>query len=430
MNYKQTLDLLYNMLPDYQHIGAGAYKPGLERAEAFNRYLGRPDRDFASIHIAGTNGKGSVAHMLASILQSAGYRVGLYTSPHMKDFRERIKVDGTMISETEVIAFTERHLDKMRELNMSFFEATMGMAFSHFADNDVEVAVVETGLGGRLDSTNILKPILSIITNIGMDHMAYLGDTIEKIAAEKAGIIKPETPVVIGESDPSTTPVFRAKAEEAGAPIFFAEDYFKCLSSCSSGRSQQFVIEDFAHCRQNEYTLDLMGGYQCRNMVTVMETISVLNHLTQLTISARSTHEGLASAASATGLRGRWEILGENPLTVCDTGHNEHGLRQVTAQIAAQQYDRLYMVIGVVNDKDLHGILPLMPKDAHYIFTQSGMERALPADALAAAAAEYGLHGEIIATVPEALAHARALATPRDMIFVGGSTFTVAEIVT
>ncbi len=428
MNYTQTLEFLFNALPEFQRDGSSAYKPGLERTAAFNRYLGNPDRTFFTVHVAGTNGKGSVAHIIASVLQSAGYRVGLYTSPHLKDFRERIRVDGEMISEQEVIRFTERHHDRMTGLGLSFFEMTTGMAFDHFARHDVEVAVVETGLGGRLDSTNIVQPLLSIITNIGMDHMALLGDTIAKIAAEKAGIIKPGVPVVIGESGAESDPVFEARAAETGSSVLYADRLYRCVGAVEHAAGQTLQVERIGDGRCFDIDLDLLGDYQRRNILTAVAALDYLDKRTRLNISSRAFYTGCRTAAASTGLRGRWEVLGRDPLVVCDTGHNAHGLRLVAEQIRRQHYDRLYMVLGVVNDKDLTAMLPLLPKEAHYIFTRSSVNRALSAEVLAGQASHYGLHGEVVPGVQAALARARELARPGDMIFVGGSSFTVADL--
>lgn len=435
MTYSETLDFLFHSLPVFQQSGPSAYKPGLDHTIAFNDYLGRPDRNFLTIHVAGTNGKGSVSHLLASILQAAGYRVGLYTSPHLKDFRERIRVNGVPISEREVVEFVARHREKMISLELSFFEMTVGMAFDHFARQEVEVAVIETGLGGRLDSTNIIRPLVSIITNIGFDHMALLGDTLPKIAAEKAGIIKSGIPAIIGEEHPESAPVFRAKAREVGTELFFAESLFRCAEfekeyrTGTDGRPhRRMTVERIEDGDRLTVELDLLGEYQRRNIVTVMAAIRILNRTSPLSISRRDIMEGCASTVRVTGLRGRWEILAQSPLTVCDTGHNEHGLRWVTEQLRHQTYKKLYFVLGVVNDKDLHGILPLLPSDAHYLFTQASIERALPAARLAEEAARYGLHGETVPGVRNAYEQACRLASPGDMIFIGGSTFTVAEL--
>ena len=429
MNYKETLETLYNMLPDFQNIGAGAYKPGLERAIAFNKYLGSPDRAFATVHIAGTNGKGSVSHMLASILQQAGYRTGLYTSPHLLDFRERIKVDGEMIPEQYVIDFTSEHLDKMRSLEMSFFEATMGMAFRYFADCGVEVAVIETGLGGRLDSTNILTPEISVITNIGMDHMAFLGDTPEQIASEKAGIIKPGIPVVIGESDPHSAPIFIRKAQEQSSPIVFADQEMRCVASrISDDGKRYYTIECIGrHILPHEIGIDLLGDYQCKNVITTLATVEALNKYTHISVSSRAEISGCSSAASSTGLRGRWQIIGHNPRIILDAGHNPHGLKQTMEQLSKEQYDKLYFILGIASDKDIDSMLALLPQNAEYIFTQASVDRAMKAEDLSKHAHSAGLHGKIAPSVAEAMKLAKDSASPADMIFIGGSCFVIAD---
>ncbi len=428
MNYAETLEFLFSSLPDFQNEGSSAYKPGLDRTLAFNRYLGNPDENFFVVHVAGTNGKGSVAHIIASVLQQAGFCVGLYTSPHLKDFRERIRVNGVPISELEVIRFTERHRQRMTSLGLSFFEMTTGMAFDHFARHEVEVAVIETGLGGRLDSTNIVHPLLSIITNIGMDHMALLGDTLAKIASEKAGIIKPGVPAVIGESGAESDPVFEAKAIETGSKLIFADRQYRCLGAEPASVGQILHVERVNDGRRFDIELDLLGDYQQKNILTAVAALDYLDKRTRISISKRAFYSGCRTAAASTGLRGRWEVLGHRPLVVCDTGHNAHGLRFVTAQIARQRYEKLYMVLGVVNDKDLSAILSLLPRTAYYIFTQASVHRALPAEELAAQAERFGLQGETVPGVPAAVARARELAGSDDMIFIGGSTFTVADI--
>ncbi|MCL2562355.1 MAG: bifunctional folylpolyglutamate synthase/dihydrofolate synthase [Rikenellaceae bacterium] len=427
MNYKETLDVLYRMMPDFQNIGADAYKPGLERVTEFLGSVGQPDGAFRSVHVAGTNGKGSTSHMVAAVLQAAGVRTGLYTSPHLRDFRERMRVDGEMIPEQGVMDFARRHLETMCGLRLSFFEATMCMAFDWFAQSGVECAVVETGMGGRLDCTNVLQPLVSVITNIGMDHQKFLGDTLEKIAAEKAGIIKRGVPVVIGERDEATDGVFIEKARQMDAPVVFAQDLFCAESAGCDAFSQTFRVTNLHGGEQFPITLDLLGDYQRRNLVTVLAALSVLRG--RMSFGEGVIAGGLRSAAASTGLRGRWETLGRDPLTVCDTGHNTHGLRLVAEQIRAQRYEKLYMVIGMVREKDFDEILPLLPRDAYYIFTAPSNERALPSAELAKLAAPYGLHGEVVETVPDALTRARELASPADMIFIGGSTFTVADIV-
>ena len=427
MNYTQTLEFLYSAMPSFQHNGSMAYKPGLERITAFCRHIGNPQRNFFCIHVAGTNGKGSVSHMLASILQSAGYRTGLFTSPHLQDFRERIRVDGEMIPKQRVVNFVDKYREKMQELDLSFFEMTAALAFDHFAQSDVEVAVIETGLGGRLDATNVIMPILSIITNIGLEHTALLGDTLEKIAAEKAGIVKKSRPVLIGESDERYNHVFESAAAACKSEVVYAGNQFECLSQRTDGESQHFELKRLRDGYVYELDIDLTGIYQRHNVVTATAAADYLHEKTPLTISRRAYIEGIRTAATTTSLRGRWQRLSDSPLTVCDTGHNGHGIARVAEQLRNARYEKLYCVIGVVQDKDLTQILPLLPREAYYIFTQASIARAMDAAELAAAAAGYGLHGEVVAAVPAAVSRAHDLARPDDMIFIGGSTFVVAE---
>ena len=427
MNYTQTLEFLFSSLPAFETQGATAYKPGLERITAFCRHLGNPQRNFFTIHIAGTNGKGSVAHMIASVLQQAGYRTGLFTSPHLQDFRERIRVDGEMIPKQKVVNFVDKHHDKMVELQLSFFEMTAAMAFDYFAQSDVEVAVIETGLGGRLDATNIIVPILSIITNIGLEHTALLGDTLQKIAAEKAGIIKKSIPVLIGESDARYDGVIEQTAAANKSKVVHAEQVFRCEEQSLRGELQHFTLRRLRDDRIFDVELDLDGCYQRRNVVTASAAIDFLHEETPLTISRRAYLEGMRSAAANTSLHGRWQKLGEAPLTICDTGHNAHGIAYVAEQLRQTPHRELYCVMGFVRDKDLAHILPLLPREAHYIFTQAHSERALTAEELTAKAAIYGLEGEAVADVAAAVARARELAAPEDMIFIGGSTYVVGE---
>jgi len=428
MNYSQTLEFLFSAMPSFQNKGSIAYKPGLERVSAFCRHLGNPQRNFFSIHVAGTNGKGSVSHMIASILQQAGYRTGLFTSPHLQDFRERIRVDGEMIPKQKVVNFVDKHHDKMLELDLSFFEMTAALAFDYFDQSDVEVAVVETGLGGLLDATNIITPRLSVITNIGLEHTALLGDTLAEIASQKAGIIKKSVPVVIGEHDPECDAVFRGRAEELRSKIVFAEDMFRCDASAVEGSSRRFSLTRLRDGQHYDMRLDsLIGCYQDRNIVTACTAVDILHEETPLTISRRAFIEGVRDVVKNTSLRGRWQVLAEHPFTVCDTGHNAHGLRYVAEQLRSTPHDRLYCVVGFVRDKDLDAILPLLPSDAYYIFTQAEGERALPATELASQAAAAGLSGEVVDKVPAAVERARELASDGDMIFIGGSTFVVAE---
>ena len=427
MNYTQTLEFLFSSLPAFESQGATAYKPGLERITAFCRHLGNPQRNFFTIHIAGTNGKGSVAHIIASVLQQAGYRTGLFTSPHLQDFRERIRVDGEMIPKQKVVNFVDKHHDKMVELQLSFFEMTAAMAFDYFAQSDVEVAVIETGLGGRLDATNLIVPILSIITNIGLEHTALLGDTLQKIAAEKAGIIKKSIPVLIGEADPRYNGVIEQAAAANKSKVLYAEQIFRCEKQAASGDRQLFTLRRMRDDRPFDVELDLEGNYQCHNIITASAAVDFLHEETPLTISRRAFIEGLRCAAANTALRGRWQKLGEAPLTVCDTGHNAHGIAYVAEQLRQTPHRKLFCVMGFVRDKDLAHILPLLPREAHYLFTQAHTERALTAEELTAKAAIYGLQGEAVADVQAAVARARELAAPEDMIFIGGSTYVVGE---
>ncbi len=428
MNYNQTLEFLFQSLPAFETQGATGYKPGLERISAFCRHIGNPQRNFFTIHVAGTNGKGSVAHIIASVLQQAGYRTGLFTSPHLVDFRERIRVDGEMIPKQKVVNFVDKHHDKMVELELSFFEMTAAMAFDYFAQSDVEVAVIETGLGGRLDATNIIVPILSIVTNIGLEHTALLGDTLQKIAAEKAGIIKKSIPVIVGEADNRYNEVFEQVAAANKSRVIYAEKAFLCEEQHSEGEHQHFRLRRTRDDQDFEVELDLQGDYQRRNIVTASAAVDFLHEETPLTISRRAYLEGLKNAAANTALMGRWQKLADTPLTICDTGHNAHGIAWVARQLKETPHRELYCIIGFVRDKDLAHILPLLPHDAHYIFTQARSERALPAADLTAKAAIYGLHGETVEQVADALARARELASPEDMIFIGGSTYVVAEV--
>ena len=429
MNYSQTLEFLFSSLPAYETAGATAYKPGLERIAAFCRHLGNPQRNFFTIHVAGTNGKGSVSHIIASVLQQAGYRTGLFTSPHLQDFRERIRVDGEMIPKQKVVNFVDKHHDRMVELGLSFFEMTAALAFDYFAQSDVEVAVIETGLGGRLDATNIIVPILSIITNLGMEHTALLGDAPEKIAAEKAGIIKKSIPVIIGEHDERCDPVFAEVAAANKSKLLHAEELFTCTGQEPAGERQLFHLHRTRDNHDFELLLDLAGDYQRHNIITATAAIDFLHQETPLTISRRAFLEGTRDAAAHTSLRGRWQKLGEKPLVICDTGHNAHGMAYVGEQLRRQSrdYAHLYCVLGVVNDKDLAHMFPLLPADAHYIFTQAKTHRAIPAAELAERAAAFGLQGEVVADVQQAVARARELAGPDDMIFIGGSTYVVGE---
>ena len=428
MTYAETLQYLYTSLPSFQNIGSDAYKPGLDNISSFCRTLGNPQRSYHTIHVAGTNGKGSVSHTIASVLQSAGYHVGLFTSPHLLDFRERIRVDGQMIDETEVVGFVERYRTKMESLGLSFFEMTAAMAFKYFERCNVDVAVIEVGLGGRLDATNIITPIMSVITNIGLDHTSLLGNTIGEIAREKAGIIKRAVPVIIGESHPESDEVFEQMAVEMTAPICFADQAFECADvvPIGGGRSR-YTIEALGNGTTRELEYDLQGLCQCKNIVTAFTALKIMHDHTPLSINNRALREGFRDAAFQTGLMGRWQTIGTSPLTICDTAHNAHGLTDAMAQVEELATRELWMVLGVVSDKDVDSILPLMPRGAHYVFTRAKVERALPAEVLAAKFKEAGIEGEVVEDVREAVKYARSCADHRDVVYVGGSTFVVAE---
>ena len=429
MNYTQTLDFLFTAMPSFQRVGGDAYKPGLERISAFCHHLGNPQRNYYIIHVAGTNGKGSVSHMLASILREAGYRTGLFTSPHLVDFRERIRVDGEMIPKQKVVNFVDRHREKMKELDLSFFEMTAAMAFDYFDQSDVEVAVIETGLGGRLDATNVITPILSVITNIGLEHTEFLGNTIEEVAAEKAGIIKKSIPVVIGQSNEAYNAVFEKRAEELHSKVIYAEQEF-VLGDIEhfDNHSQHFSLLRTRDNRTFELDLDLLGDYQRHNIVTACAAVDFLGELTPLTISRRAFREGLARSAANTGLMGRWQVIAEEPYTICDTGHNADGIIYVAKQLESLEADRIFAVMGFAKEKSLDKIMPLLPKRAHYIFTKASIERARDIETITAMADTLGLDYECQPTVKEAVARARSLALPTDAIFIGGSNFVVAEV--
>lgn len=430
MNYSQTIDYLFNALPSFQNVGADAYKPGLERIADFCRHLGNPQRNYYTIHVAGTNGKGSVSHILASVLHEAGYRVGLFTSPHLKDFRERIRVDGEMIPKQKVVNFVDRNRAKMEQLGLSFFEMTASMAFDYFAHSDVEVAVIETGLGGRLDATNIITPILSIITNIGLEHTDLLGDTIAKIAAEKAGIIKKSVPVVIGEESAESNAVIEAHAADLKAHVVYAQRAFECLSHNATASGQHVVLKRMRDGYMFDLQMDLGGSYQYKNAVTASAAIDFLHESSPLTISRRAFVEGVAMVVSSTALNGRWQVIGEKPIVVADTGHNAHGIAAASEDMnrLLQSVGQLICVVGFSKDKDIDAILASLPRNARYIFTQASSSRAADAAMLAQKAQELGLKGEVVDSVAEAVARAKTLATEEDAIFVGGSNFVVAEV--
>ena len=405
MNYQETINWMFNQLPMYQLQGASAYKKDLTNAHLLTAHLDNPQEKIKCIHVAGTNGKGSTSHMLASILQEAGYKVGLYTSPHLKDFRERIKITGKDISEEFVTDFINEHKSFFESNDLSFFEMTVGLAFDYFAKEKVDIAVIEVGMGGRLDATNIITPMVSVITNIGLDHMQFLGNTLESIAFEKAGIIKSNIPVIIGEYTPETQPVFVAKAKECNSELFFAAD---------------LIFEN--------YTSDLIGDYQIHNKKTVLQTIAVLNTQKVFKITPDDTKSGLLNVVKNTGLQGRWQQLSEFPKAICDTAHNRNGLEIVLNQIKKEDFDSLHIVLGVVNDKDLEDILPLFPKEANYYFCKPNIPRGLDPQILKQKAAHFDLKGEVYISVSEAYQRAIENATKSDFIYIGGSTFVVAEI--
>ncbi len=428
MNYRQTLDYLYSKLPMFTRIGSAAFKKDLKNTLDLCRILDNPQHGFKSIHVAGTNGKGSTSHMLAAVLQEAGYKTGLYTSPHLRDFRERIRINGIMISEQEVMDFVATYQPQFEGIEPSFFEWTVALCFHHFAINKVDVAIIETGLGGRLDSTNVILPQLSVITNIGWDHMDMLGDSLEKIAAEKAGIIKPHIPVIIGERTPETEHVFITKAREENAPIVFSDDEVEINNFRSVPSKSLFDI----HFRDQEplinCTCDLSGIYQQKNITTALCAIKQLKQL-GYQISDEHILNALKQVKQLTGLMGRWQVMSEHPLTVCDTGHNVNGIEYVIKQIEQQTYRQLHMVIGMVKDKDISKVLKLLPTHATYYFCNADIPRALPASELALQASALNLNGTTFGSVQEALAAAQKNASSDDMIFIGGSTFVVAEII-
>lgn len=429
MNYSEAASFLNENFVSFQTAGRSAYRGGLETITAMCRAMGDPQRDYLTIHIAGTNGKGSVAHILASVLQAAGYRTGLYTSPHLHDFRERIRVDGEPIPQKGVAGFFTDYGEKMKEAGLSYFEMTTAMAFKWFSKSGVEVAVIETGLGGRLDATNVITPVLGIITNIGPEHRDILGDTPEKIAAEKAGIIKKGVPVLIGRTDPGSSEVFTARAAESDAPLIFAGNTYECTGKALNPSCQRFTIRRLCDGRTQEIDLDLLGAYQQENLITARAAISLLRHKTQLNISTRAMLAGCRNVVRTTGLSGRWQVISNAPLTVADGGHNPHAIMQIARQLESQDYDKLYMVVGFAADKEMNEILPLLPEKAHYIFTQADSPRALPAEKLAIMAASHGLKGITVKDAAPALEKARTMASNRDMIFIGGSFYLVSEII-
>ncbi|HNT50656.1 MAG TPA: folylpolyglutamate synthase/dihydrofolate synthase family protein [Cyclobacteriaceae bacterium] len=420
MNYPETLAYLYNNLPMFQRVGASAFKKDLTNTLALCKALGNPHQKFKSIHIAGTNGKGSTSHMLAAILQSAGYKTGLYTSPHLKEFTERIRLNGKEIGRDFVTDFVERVKPQLEFIKPSFFEITVAMAFDFFASEKVDIAVIETGLGGRLDSTNVITPVLSVITNISWDHMDMLGDSLPAIAYEKAGIIKPNIPVVISETQTEIQHVFESKALETKSKIIFADKHYQVLK-----QEEKFEINNLGHWFILES--DLKGSYQSKNIAGVLTATDELRTL-GFTIPEPSVLTGLKNVTALTGLKGRWQILSNAPLTICDTGHNEAGIREILKQLNDVNFKNLHWVWGMVKDKDVSKIINLLPKAAQYYFCQATIPRAMDAATLAQYAKAAGLNGLVVADVNEAIQTARRNAAAGDLILIGGSTFVVAEI--
>lgn len=428
MNYTETLDYLFSSMPSFQQVGGDAYKPGLERIAEFCRSMGNPQRSYFVIHVAGTNGKGSVSNMLAAVLQQAGYQTGLFTSPHLTDFRERIRVNGEMIPKQKVVNFVDRHKSEMERLQLSFFEMTTAMAFDYFAHSDVEVAVIETGLGGRLDATNIVQPLISVITNIGLEHTEYLGDSLPKIAREKGGIIKKCTPIIVGEKNSNYNLVLEEIASDLRSELIYANEAFT-LGECSYDGDKQVVT--MTRTRDGypyQLRLDLLGEYQRQNLATVATVLDKLHEATPLSISRRAFVEGVREVSKLTAFRGRWQTLSQEPLIVCDTGHNEHGLAEVAKQLNARSNSgKLICIMGFCSDKEFDRMLALMPSEAHYIFTQASIRRAASLEKMTEVATALALDFEVAPTVEEAVAKAQLQLSKEDMLFIGGSTFVVAE---
>lgn len=430
MDYSATLEFLFSRLPMFQRIGPAAYKDNLDNTVLLDDFYGNPHRKFKTIHVAGTNGKGSVSHMLAAVLQASGYKTGLYTSPHLKDFRERIRINGEMISTDDVVDWVEnfRVNNELWNVEPSFFELTVAMAFDYFAKEKVDIAVVEVGLGGRLDSTNIITPEVSIITNIGLDHTALLGESLEKIALEKAGIIKAGIPVVIGTTQTETKKVFEEVAALKLAPLFFADQEYTIGYGLTDLEGNPLLsVNKNGNRLYNQLKLDLKGTYQQLNLPAVLKTVELLRDM-GWEISEEDLLRGLANARKMTGLMGRWQVLGYNPLLVCDTAHNAEGMELVVQQITQTPYEKLHFVLGLVKDKDPEKLLALLPKEAAYYFTKASIPRAMDEKQLARLAADFGLTGLSYSSVLKAFDTARSRAGKNDMVFVGGSTFVVAEI--
>jgi len=430
MTYQQTLDYLFSQLPMFQRIGAAAYKADLNNTLALCKIIGNPEKDFRSIHIAGTNGKGSTSHFIASVLQEAGLKTGLFTSPHLKDFRERIRINGRMIRKSEVTTFVIQHREAFKPVEPSFFEWTFALAAWYFSENKVDIAVIETGMGGRLDSTNVVNPVITVITNIGLDHTQFLGKTIAAISAEKAGIIKAGIPVVIGELHPETSPVFTDFSQRLHVDLTFADQQIIIEKSGYTKHRPPLLMTRFHSTAGNDYkvTSSLAGKYQIKNLATVLSTLEKLQQ-TGMQIQKKHILSGIRNVVKNTGLMGRWQTISLNPLTVADIGHNPDGIREVLEQIALTPHHKLHFVIGVVNDKDVKAMLAQLPKDASYYFCKADIPRGLDAHELAEQAKKISLEGNVYASVKEALKSAQQAATPDDLVMVGGSAFVVAEVV-
>ena len=425
MNYSETIEYLYNSAPLFQDIGANAYKEGLTTTHTLDKFFNHPHTKFKTIHVAGTNGKGSTSHTLAAILQTAGLKVGLYTSPHLVDFRERIRINGKMISKQYVVDFVKRYKNVFEPLHPSFFELATAMAFKYFADKKIDVAVVEVGLGGRLDCTNIITPIVSVITNISFDHEKFLGDTLAKIAGEKAGIIKKDIPVVIGEYNDETRPVFEEKADEMDAPMCFAED--------------EGILYNYKYCPEGGIDYDtafgkihgeLGGAAQVKNTATILCAIGIFRNMTHLNVADKHIQKGFANVCESTGLMGRWQTLQTEPKVICDTGHNVGGFEYISKQLTQQKYKTMRIVIGMVGDKDINGVFEMLPKDAVYYFTQASTARAINHEDIKRIGCRHGLSGFSYPTVAEAYTKALEDAEKEDFIYVGGSSFVVADLLT
>lgn len=427
--YKTTLNYLYKQLPMFQRVGNTAFKKDLTNIIALCDHLGQPQEKFPSIHIAGTNGKGSTTHLLGAMLQASGLKVGFYTSPHYKDFRERIKINGKLMGKRHIVDFVENHKETFEKIRPSFFEITVALAFDYFAAQKVDIAIIETGLGGRLDSTNIITPLLSVITNISLDHQQFLGDTLPLIAGEKAGIIKSKVPVVIGETHKLTKPIFKEKAQICNAPIIFADKNISVVERTVQAHHTLYYVKGRVY-NFNKLSVNLMGNYQQKNICTALQTISIFNQISDFPeVTATMIEDGLHHLKKLTYFLGRWQKLGDAPTIICDSGHNQAGVKLILQQLDKLDYEQLHFVIGMVNDKDIGKILKMLPKHARYYFVKANIPRGLAADILKEKAKEYGLKGRKYSSVKNGLKAAKRAASASDLIFIGGSTFVVAEVV-